>query len=68
MGALSPQIACSLPANFFFPQLYDVRHISWDRGGAFFHELFEFYKAHPKLQVEFLVQTLMQIKGNPSEW
>eukprot|EP00392_Amoebophrya_sp_AT5.2_P007470 g7485.t1 len=39
--------------------------ILWDKGGPFFHELFDYYKRYPKLQVEFLTQMLMQLKGNP---
>lgn len=53
-------------ARQFFSKIFEVRHVSWNRGGCFFHELFEFYKRWPKLQPEFLAQTIMQIAENPS--
>ncbi|CAD7961498.1 unnamed protein product [Amoebophrya sp. A25] len=53
-------------ATHFYTKIWQIQHISWDRGGPFFHELFDFYKRYPKLQVEFLTQMVMQIRGNPN--
>ncbi|CAD7961493.1 unnamed protein product [Amoebophrya sp. A120] len=49
----------------FYSRIWEIKGICWDRGGPFFHELFDYYKRYPKLQVEFLTQMLMQIQHNP---